>query len=193
MTNNVNVGRSKLPKMAGFGNAGNVPSSVASRMKELGAEDSSPLTLEEQEKQQKLWAEYSSSRSYCTLLILQDEKLLPFWFEIATRLSGILKRELRLNQIRMTCLQGDIWMLQWDPWHTSFVLCGDRYHDDCLEEGKNDKYAQQLTAYLYERMCVPWDMNALSAAHFKRLAAVIGFHWHHKYSAASPFKWRWTF
>jgi hypothetical protein len=47
-------------------------------MKEEGAKDSSPLTQGKQEKQQKLWAEYSSSRSYCTLLILQDEKLLPF-------------------------------------------------------------------------------------------------------------------
>ena len=53
------------------------------------------------------------------------------------------------------------------------ILCVDRYHDDCLEECKNDKYAQQLAAYLDEQMCVPRDMNALSAAYFKRLAAAL--------------------
>jgi len=158
----------KVLCMAGFGNAGNVPSSVASRMEEEGAKENSPLTQEEQEKQQKLWAEYSSSRPY-----IADSA----GREAASVL--IRNRDMIVKDIeKRTAMKSNTYDLptgkDLDATMRSLacILCGDRYDDDCLE-CKNDKYSQKLAAYLDERMCVPRDMNALSAAYFKRLAAAL--------------------
>jgi len=154
----------KVLCMAGFGNVGSVPSLVSSRIEEENMKDTASLSEEEREEQQNLWDEYASSRPYVATspgreaasvlirnrdMIVQDiEKRFGTDFPTGTDLDATMRS--------LAC-----------------ILCEDRYDSNCLEECTNDKHVQQLAAFLDERMCVPRDMNALSAAYFKRLAAVL--------------------
>ena len=54
----------KVLTMAGFGNAGNVPELVASRMDELSDLERTPLSESEEKAQLELWETFASTRPY---------------------------------------------------------------------------------------------------------------------------------
>jgi glutathione S-transferase len=155
--------------MAGFGNVGNVPSLVSSRIEENNVKDTAPLSNEEREEQQRLWDEYASSRPYvaaspgreaASVLIRNRDMIVKDIEKIVQTKSNKFElpagKDLDATMRSLAC-----------------ILCEERYDENCLEECKSDKHVQQLAAFLDFRMSVPRDMNALSAAYFKRLAVAL--------------------
>ena len=157
----------KVLTMAGFGNAG-VPPLVSTRMDDENVKESAPLALQEVEKQQAVWDKYAATRPYvassagqeaASVLIRNRELIVK---DVAKRVgvkSNIFdlpsnEKDLDLAMRSLAC-----------------VLCDDRYDKDTVEECKNDSYVKAIALFLDERMCVPRDMGAMSAACIKRLAA----------------------
>jgi len=159
----------KVLCMAGFGNVGNVPSLVSSRIEENNVKDTAPLSNEEREEQQRLWDEYASSRPYvaaspgreaASVLIRNRDMIVKDIEKIVQTKSNKFElpagKDLDATMRSLAC-----------------ILCEERYDENCLEECQSDKHVQQLAAFLDFRMSVPRDMNALSAAYFKRLAVAL--------------------
>lgn len=161
----------KVLTMAGFGNAG-LPSLVSSRMDDEGVKDSAPLSEEEKELEQSIWDKYSAIRPYvadspgqeaASVLIRNREMIV----------ADILKRMGTKKDKNNFDLPVDEKELDFTMRSLACILCDDRYDSDIVEECKNDKSVQVLASFLDERMCVPRDMGALSAACFKRIAAAL--------------------
>jgi glutathione S-transferase len=158
----------KVLTMAGFGNAGGVPLLVSSRMDDEGAKESAPLTPEEKLRQQSIWDRYAATRPYAasspgeeaaSVLIRNREMIVK---DIVKRVGmKTNKFDLPLDEKELDVTIRSL----------ACILCGDRYDCEIIEECEIGEHVKTLASFLDERMCVPRDMGALSAACFKRLAA----------------------
>lgn len=154
----------KVLTMAGFGNAGNVPSLVSSRMKEESEREKTPLTEEEKVIQTAIWKKYSADRPY----VAESPSK-----EAASVL--IRNREMIVNDIEkrrdMKTTAHDLpagQELDESLRCLASILCDDEF-ESSLSECKQNFHVTEIAAFLDERMCVPRDMGALSAAYFKKI------------------------
>ena len=154
----------KVLTMAGFGNAGNVPEMVASRMEELADAEKEPLSEAEETNQQDLWNTYAATRPYvaaspreeaAAVLIRNREKIMQDAAKNCANSSLIDNNETLDEAMRSLAT----------------LLCDSgKFSEDIVMacEEKRGTELRSLAAFLDDRMCVPRDMGALSAAWFKR-------------------------
>ena len=154
----------KVLTMAGFGNAGNVPGLVATRMDVLKKSERAPLSESQEKKQQDLWETYASTRPYlasspseeaASVLIRNRESICR---DVAKNCKDVsLDDDEKLNEAMRSL---------------SVVLCGENNFPESTIEACEEVCGTELrslAAFLDERMCVPRDMGALSATCFKRI------------------------
>lgn len=153
----------KVLTMAGFGNAGNVPELVASRMEELGAIEKEPLSEAEVNHQQDLWKTFQASRPYLAASPKEEAAAIL-----------IRNREAITRDATKNCdddsLDGEV-VLDEAMRSLAVLLCDEnRFSESTVEacEELRGTELRALAAFLDDRMCVPRDMGALSAAWFKR-------------------------
>ncbi len=156
----------KVLTMAGFGNVG-VPPVVSSRMDGEDIKESAPLDLERKQRQQSVWETYAATRPHvapspgkeAASVLIRNREMIA---------KDILKR-LGMKSNKHD-LPSDEEQLDATMRSLACILCEDRYDKSTLDECKNDDHVKTLASFLDERMCVPRDMGALSAACYKRLA-----------------------
>ena len=155
----------KVLTMAGFGNAGNVPDLVASRMDELSEAEKEPLTEAQEKAQQDLWDTYSATRPYIASSLSEEAAA------VLVRNREAICRDVAKN-CNVPSLSNDQETLEQAMRSLSVLLCGESTFSEAAiaacEENCGTE-VRSLAAFLDERMCVPRDMGALSAACFKRL------------------------
>ena len=151
----------KVLTMAGFGNAGSVPDLVASRMNELGTSEGDPLSELQEKEEQDLWETYAATRPYLTASARE---------EAAATL--VRNREAVARDVTKNCddasLNNDQEVLEQAMRSLSVLLCGENKFSKSIIEACEGTEVSSLAAFLDERMSVPRDMGALSAAWFKR-------------------------
>ncbi len=153
----------KVLTMAGFGNAGNVPDLVASRMDELTESEKAPLSEAEEKAEQELWETFSSTRPYVAASAREEAAAV-----LVRNRQAIIKDAAK--NCKDSSLASDE-KLEEAMRSLSVVLCGEsKFSESTIEACEEACGAEfrSLAAYLDERMCVPRDMGALSAAWFKR-------------------------
>jgi len=155
----------KVLTMAGFGNAGAVPPLISERMDELTLLEREPLSETEAANQRKLWDEYASSRPYVASSSNQEAAAVL-----------IRNRENIAKDVAKNCgdaaLAGEAEALDAAMRSLAVALCDEERFSSAVREACEDECGgsvRSLAAFLDERMCVPRDMGALSAAHFKRI------------------------
>lgn len=156
----------KVLGMAGFGNMGNVPDDVLTRM-ELEADRTAVLSTAESQRQQELWDAYRAGRTH----LAQSPAA-----EAAATI--VRNREAIVRDAARRCNTDHTWRSKLPPTTeaTDAALRGlassllDERNDNNSEVAgdNNDDYVGVLASFLDERMCVPRDMGALSAAAVKR-------------------------
>jgi len=155
----------KVLAMAGFGNAGAVPGLVASRMEELAREERKPLSGAEAGAERDLWESYRATRPYAAASPGEEAA------SVLIRNREAIARDVETN-CGDSSLSGDV--LDEAMRSLAVLLCGAHGGfsaetiEACGEEGGGDP--RRLAGFLDDRMCVPRDMGALSAACFKRLS-----------------------
>lgn len=159
----------KVLTMAGYGNAGSVPTVISERMVEANARESLPISNEEQEKQQTIWNAFVKDRPYmaaspskeaASVLIRNKDMILP---DIQKRRSAkLVEQNLPDDNEELDIIMRAL----------ATVLSEDMFDVDVFGQHKLRNDVIELAAYLDQRMCVPRDMNRLSAASIKRLAAI---------------------
>jgi hypothetical protein len=149
--------------MAGFGNAGSVPELVASRMEELSASENKPLSEAEEQNQQELWDTFAATRPYLASSPREEAAAVL-----------VRNREALAKDVAKNCADdslADHQVLDEAMRSLAVLLCDSgRFSDTVVgacEELRGTEL-HSLAAFLDERMCVPRDMGALSAAWFKR-------------------------
>jgi len=152
----------KVLTMAGFGNAGNVPKLVACRMDELSTAERVPLSTAESIHQQDLWETYAAARPYVAASPSAEAAA------VLTRNRESIAGDVAKNCADPT-LAGDALD---EAMRSLAVLLLDQpfFSEDIVracEEFRGTE-VRSLAAFLDDRMCVPRDMGALSAACFKR-------------------------
>jgi len=151
----------KVLTMAGFGNAGALPPLVSERMEELTRQETEALSAEERADEQRLWDEYAADRPYVATSSNAEAAAV-----LVRNRENIRKDALKNYSDGDTSADLDEAMRS-----LAVLLCGEGSFskervDACREQCGES--ARSLAAFLDERMCVPRDMGALSAAHFKR-------------------------
>ena len=142
----------KVLVMAGYGNAGNVPITLTGVSREVMESKVGTSTLEKQ-----VWKEYVSTRPYMAATASMEAAATIFKNREAI-LKDIEKRKsIKLPKDVDGALRGVI-----------ITLINDYDDNDITDESRNDIGA--LASFLDERMCVPRDMGAMSAAALKRIA-----------------------
>ena len=156
----------KVLRMAGFGNGG-LPPQIEDNFEEESYSEGAPLTAEEEARQLRLWGEYA--------------KLRPHVAETpAAEAAAVLarNRDAILADIRGRASSSSKWIERGLPVEDADAMdLAMRGLASALMGEDADAIhgvpgAAALAGYLDERMCVPRDMGALSAAAIKRLAAV---------------------
>ena len=152
----------KVLTMAGFGNAGlppNISETMEERMiKEEELEAKSCIN-------QKIWDEFRSTACYpvpkspyidaATIMIRNHKAIVK---DTTKRLGDYTEQEVDLS-LQVLVKQ----LLQWH----------DNDDKKILVDGKNKDIVANLAAFLDERMCVPRDMGAQSAATIKKLSIAL--------------------
>ena len=154
----------KVLTMAGFGNAGALPSLVSSRMEELAIKEGEPLSLQERQNQQSLWDQYSATRPYVASSPNEEAA------SVLIRNRENIVKDISKNNKNYD-LPSDTNELDETMRSLACLLCNeDRYSDEIVQtcKDKHGKHVRSLAAFLDDRMCVPRDMGVLSAAYFKR-------------------------
>jgi len=154
----------KVLTMAGFGNTGNVPELVASRMEELSIAERVPLSEVEETHQIDIWKTYATTRPYvaasareeaAAVLVRNREKIAADAAKSCSDSALVDDRETLDEAMRSLAV----------------CLCDEnRFPGDVVRacEERRGTELRSLAAFLDDRMCVPRDMGALSAAWFKR-------------------------
>lgn len=157
----------KVLTMAGFGNAGNVPSLVSDRMEQLDREERAPLTDEAKQIEYELWDNYRAKRPWmaCTpsseaaaTLIRNREAIIK---DISSRNGSSATDKLPSSQAELDEAMRTL---------ANLLINENMTTEAQKSDIANIKEAQALAAFLDERMCVPRDMGRISAACIKRLA-----------------------
>ena len=164
----------KVLTMAGYGNAG-VPPDVIDRMDDFNVEESRPQTEEERLRDQRLWETYRYTRSHYLALTPSAEA----GKTLLNNREAIVKDTLkRAGSLEGTGIPLDEKNLDRAMRALATILIygaeADGKYDE-LEQASADAASvdgvYELASFLDERMCVPRDMGAMSAAAIKRLAA----------------------
>jgi len=163
----------KVLTMAGYGNAGGVPSDVIGRMDDLKTEESRAQTEEERVQDQSLWDEYRSTRPQLAntpsaeagrVLMSNREAIVRDTLKRSDTLKGI---GLPLDE---TGLDNSMKAL------AALLIYGsenDGHYEDlnvAAKEAANVNGVVALSKFLDERMCVPRDMGMMSADAIKRIS-----------------------
>lgn len=155
----------KVLTMAGFGNAGNVPGTVATRMEELGLAEKSPISEAEETNQQALWETFAATRPYVAASPREEAAAVL-----------IRNREKIAKDASKNCADsavvGSSETLDEAMRSLAVLLCDkDRFSEPIVAacEERRGTELRSLAAFLDDRICVPRDMGAPSAAWFKRL------------------------
>ncbi len=150
----------KVLMMAGFGNAG-VPLDVSQRMEDVKIEESKALTEEEEEKEQRIWDLYSSSRPWvassasaeAASVMVRNRKAIVKDIGKRAAAGYPLIAECTEDELDLA-MRSIVWLL---------------YQNESDNIMINPETVASLATYLDERMCVPRDMGCLSATAIKRL------------------------
>lgn len=159
----------KVLTMAGYGNAGSVPVVISERMEDAGVRESLPLSADEQEKQQNLWNLFIKDRPYLAASPSKEAASVLIRNKDMIKVDIQKRSSSKLIQQNIPDEDDDLDIIMRA---LATVLSEDYFDQDVIDHCKRINRVYDLAAYLDQRMCVPRDMNRLSAGCIKRLASI---------------------